>query len=46
VILKRIRIMNVRLDMPIGQWRDLTEQEMGKIFELVATSSKTHEDQV
>jgi len=46
VILKRVRIMNVRLDMPIGQWRDLTEQEMGKIFELVATSSKTHEDQV
>lgn len=41
--LKRIRIMNVNLDLPIGQWRDLTSQELNQIKRLVDNSSKTNE---
>ncbi|MHA7101161.1 23S rRNA pseudouridine(2604) synthase RluF [Roseivirga pacifica] len=41
--LKRIRIMNVVLDIPIGQWRDLTDKEMKEINRLVSDSAKTHE---
>lgn len=44
VKLKRIRIMTITLDTPIGQWRYLTEKELEKINSLIATSSKTHVD--
>lgn len=40
--LKRIRIMNVRLDVPTGQWRDLSPEELKEINRLVEDSSKTH----
>ncbi|MFX0558236.1 23S rRNA pseudouridine(2604) synthase RluF [Maribacter sp. CXY002] len=40
--LKRIRIMNVRLDLPVGKWRDLTPDELNEIKRLVNASSKTH----
>ena len=40
--LKRIRIMNVKLDVPIGRWRHLPDSELKEITELVATSAKTH----
>lgn len=43
--LKRIRIMNVMLDVPVGQWRDLTEAELLEIDRLVQSSSKTHFDE-
>lgn len=39
--LKRIRIMNVKLDIPVGKWRNLTQKELAKINRLVADSSKT-----
>lgn len=39
--LKRNRIMNVHLDIPEGQWRDLTNQEVTEINRLVESSSKT-----
>jgi len=39
--LKRIRIMNVKLDIPVGKWRDLTQAELNEINRLVSTSSKT-----
>ena len=40
--LKRARIMNVSLgNLAVGQWRDLTEQEMQDIHAAVATSRKT-----
>ncbi|WP_282054256.1 23S rRNA pseudouridine(2604) synthase RluF [Maribacter luteus] len=42
--LKRIRIMNVKLDIPIGKWRDLTLAELKEINRLVSSSSKTHDD--
>ena len=41
--LKRVRIMNVTLDIPVGTWRDLTPLEITEINRLVSDSSKTHE---
>ncbi|MEM7487178.1 MAG: 23S rRNA pseudouridine(2604) synthase RluF [Bacteroidota bacterium] len=41
--LKRVRIMNVTLDVPIGKWRHLTTNELKEIQRLVATSSKTYD---
>ncbi len=38
--LKRIRIMNILLDVPVGKWRDLTEQELTQLTELLSNSSK------
>ena len=40
--LKRVRIMNVSLDVPVGKWRHLTRDELDEILRLSATSSKTH----
>lgn len=42
--LKRIRIMNISLDVPVGEWRYLTQQELDEINELSAVSKKTHSD--
>lgn len=39
--LQRVRIMNVKLDVPKGKWRNLTEKEMTEINLLIADSSKT-----
>ena len=44
VKLKRIRIMNVVLDIPVGKWRYLSKEEMMEINRMVADSSKTYED--
>ncbi len=41
--LKRTRIMNVYLDVPEGEWRDLTDEEILEINRLVALSSKTQQ---
>ncbi len=41
--LKRIRIMNVELDLPVGKWRELTPRELKGIQRLIAGSSKTHD---
>ncbi|HUH33879.1 MAG TPA: hypothetical protein VLZ28_07985, partial [Daejeonella sp.] len=44
VKLKRVRIMNVNLDgLNAGQWRYLTESEIGYINELLSDSLKTEE---
>ncbi len=40
--LKRTRIMNVNLDIPVGTWRDLTTKELEEINKLTASSSKTY----
>ena len=39
--LKRVRIMNVHLDIPVGQWRPLTKKELKEIDMLTADSKKT-----
>lgn len=41
--LKRIRIMNVYLDIPVGQWRDLTKEELKTINKLTSDSKKHFE---
>lgn len=41
--LKRVRIMNVKLDIPVGQWRDITQDELNEINRLVEQSAKTHD---
>ncbi len=41
--LKRTRIMNIKLDVPIGKWRDITSDELNEIKRLVNDSSKTHD---
>ena len=38
--LKRIRIMNIELDTPIGKWRYFTEKELKELNRLVSSSSK------
>lgn len=42
--LKRTRIMNITLDVPLGEYRDITEEELQEINRLVADSSKTFEE--
>ncbi len=44
VKLKRIRIMNIVLDVPVGKWRYLNPSEMNEIHSLVATSTKIFTD--
>ncbi len=39
--LKRIRIMNIQLNLEVGQWRDLTKDELTELIKLCAHSSKT-----
>ena len=40
--LKRVRVMNIHLDMPPGKWRNLSEQELAELLRLTAGSSKTY----
>ncbi|MCG2460710.1 23S rRNA pseudouridine(2604) synthase RluF [Flavobacteriaceae bacterium F89] len=39
--LKRIRIMNILLDVPVGKWRYLTDTELTEIHGLISDSAKT-----
>lgn len=39
--LKRIRIMNIKLDLPIGKWRDLSAHELAELNALLGDSEKT-----
>lgn len=41
--LKRIRIMNIKLDVPVGKWRSLTPKELEELNHLIEPSSKTFE---
>lgn len=41
--LKRTRIINISLDVPLGRFRHLTENEIEKLNLLIAPSSKTEE---
>jgi 23S rRNA pseudouridine2604 synthase/16S rRNA pseudouridine516 synthase len=39
--LKRIRIMNIKLDIPVGKYRELTDEELLELNRLLEDSSKT-----
>ncbi|NQW37007.1 MAG: 23S rRNA pseudouridine(2604) synthase RluF [Flavobacteriales bacterium] len=41
--LKRVRIMNVILDLPVGKWRHFTDAELKEMNRLLLASAKTHE---
>lgn len=43
VKLKRIRIMNIELDVPVGQYRHLTKRELEELDRLTGASIKTEE---
>lgn len=40
--LKRIRIMNIGLDLPVGKWRNLTKQELEELNRLTSDSEKEY----
>jgi 23S rRNA pseudouridine2604 synthase len=42
--LKRVRIMNIKLDIPIGEYRDFTAAELNTINQSVEHSIKTFEE--
>ncbi len=39
--LQRVRIMNIKLDLPIGKWREFNEEEFQELNRLLARSAKT-----
>ena len=39
--LKRVRIMNIKLDVPTGKYRKLTKEELTELNDLLENSSKT-----
>ena len=41
--LKRTRIINILLDVPVGRYRDLTDAEITELNQLIEPSSKTEE---
>jgi len=42
--LKRVRIMNIHLDLPNGKYREMTKEEFRELNNLLADSSKTLDD--
>ncbi|SFJ37450.1 23S rRNA pseudouridine(2604) synthase RluF [Myroides guanonis] len=43
VALKRVRIINISLDVPVGRYRELTVNELDELNKLIAPSLKTEE---
>lgn len=41
--LKRVRIMNISLDLPVGKWREFTPDELKELNRLIGDSKKTHQ---
>lgn len=42
--LQRVRIMNIKLDMPLGEYRDLTKEEFTELNRLISDSDKTFQE--
>jgi len=40
--LKRVRIMNIKLDVPLGKYREFTNEELLELKKLLENSSKTY----
>lgn len=43
--LKRVRIMNIKLDIPVGNYRDFTSEELNQINQAVEHSIKTFKEE-
>lgn len=41
--LKRIRIMNIKLDVPVGKYREFSKEELLELYRLLEHSSKTYD---
>ena len=41
--LKRVRIMNIKLDIPTGKYRELTKEELAELYVLLENSSKIYD---
>ena len=41
--LKRVRIMNIKLDLPTGKYREFTKAELVELNGLLENSSKTYD---
>ena len=41
--LKRVRIMNVKLDVPKGKYRELSKEELHELNRLLENSAKTYD---
>ena len=41
--LKRVRIMNIKLDLPKGKYREFTKEELSELNRLLEKSSKTYD---
>ena len=41
--LKRVRIMNIKLDVPRGKYREFTNEEIFKLNAILENSSKTYD---
>ena len=41
--LKRVRIMNIKLDLPTGKYREFSKEELQELNRLLENSSKTYE---
>ena len=41
--LKRVRIMNIKLDVPLGKYREFTKKELFELNRLLKSSSKTYD---
>jgi 23S rRNA pseudouridine2604 synthase/16S rRNA pseudouridine516 synthase len=41
--LKRVRIMNIKLDLPKGEYRKFSKEELLELNKLLENSSKTYE---
>jgi 23S rRNA pseudouridine2604 synthase len=39
--LRRVRIMNVKLDIPVGEWREFTRKELDTLNNMISDSRKT-----
>ncbi len=44
--LKRTRIMNIPLDIPVGEYREFTTEELKTLNELLESSTKTYESKL
>lgn len=44
--LRRVRIMNIKLDMPVGDYRALTKDELKELNVLIEDSTKTYSESI
>jgi len=40
--LKRIRIMNINLDIPVGEWRYFKDNEISELNKILSKSTGVH----